>query len=275
MNWEETIQYIRQTPKYKNLVKEAYFHEDLTVNVSSFMQSEEFAATLAIISSYYPNPQLCRLVDVGAGNGIAAVSFALKGYNVVAVEPDPSATIGAGAIDWLKNHYGLSNLTVHSSYCEDLPFADASFDVAYCRQTMHHAYHLQDFLQNLFRILKPNGLLLTTRDHVLYNAKEKPLFLAKHPLHQYYGGENAFMLSEYKAAIQKAGFTIAKVLGPVDTVINYAPWNKAKISAMIKERVGLTITFQPILALAWWFIKQHLSKAPGRLYSFLLLKPGV
>lgn len=275
MNWEETIQYIRQTPKYKNLVKEAYFHEDLTVNVSSFMQSEEFAATLAIISSYYPHPQLCSLLDVGAGNGIAAVSFALKGYNVVAVEPDPSATIGAGAIDWLKNYYGLSNLTVHSSYCEDLHFEDASFDLAYCRQTMHHAYHLQDFLQNLFRILKPHGLLLTTRDHVLYNTKEKPLFLAKHPLHQYYGGENAFMLSEYKSAIQDAGFTMAKVFGPVDSVINYAPWNKAKISAMIKERIGLTVTFQPILSLAWWFIKQRLSKAPGRLYSFLLLKPGV
>jgi 2-polyprenyl-3-methyl-5-hydroxy-6-metoxy-1,4-benzoquinol methylase len=275
MTWEETIQYIRQQPAYSNLVQEAYFNADLTANVTAFMQSEEFVATLALIHQYYPDPQQCRLVDVGAGNGIAAVSFALAGFNVVAVEPDTSATIGAGAIIWLKEHYGLTNLTVHSSYCEDLHFAEASFDIAYCRQTMHHAYHLQDFLHNLFRILKPQGLLLTTRDHVLYHENEKPLFLAKHPLHRYYGGENAFLLEEYTNAMQTAGFKVATVLGPVDSVINYAPWSTAKIKAMIKERTGLAISIQPVLSLAWMYVKQHLSKAPGRLYSFLLIKPGV
>ncbi len=128
MTWEETIQMIRTKSEYSDLVDRAYFHEDLVLNVERFGKSEEYAETLNIIKEFVPEG--IKVLDIGSGNGISAVNFALKGYNVTSLEPDPSNTVGCGAIQQLKKHYGLDNLTVHSAYAEDMNFNEAS--IRYC-----------------------------------------------------------------------------------------------------------------------------------------------
>jgi ubiquinone/menaquinone biosynthesis C-methylase UbiE len=211
LNWEQTIQFIRTKPEYKDLVEKAYFEENLPLNVERFRQSEEFQETKQLLKQLTPNARF--LLDIGSGNGISAVSFALEGYDVVTVEPDPSNTIGAGAIRQLKAHYNLSNLEVYESFAEDIKFPGETFDIVYSRQCMHHAYDLARFVSEAFRVLKKSGIFITVRDHVVYDQKDKDLFLEAHPLHKFYGGENAFTLNEYEGALKKAGFTIEKRLG--------------------------------------------------------------
>lgn len=70
------------------------------------------------------------------------------------------------------------------------------FDVVFARQAMHHAYHLESFILAAYRVLNNKGILITIRDHVVETPKEKEIFLANHPLHKFYGGENAFSLLE-------------------------------------------------------------------------------
>ena len=100
MTWEETIIKIRKEDDYKILVEQAYLDENLELNVQRFSKSKEFEQTLMIIKSYQPNTS--SILDIGCGNGISAINLALKGYNVTAVEPDKSKTVGAGAIKELK-----------------------------------------------------------------------------------------------------------------------------------------------------------------------------
>ena len=96
MTWEETIISIRENEEFKDLVEKAYFDEDLELNVKRFESSEEFNETLKIINKYAPRAK--SILDIGCGNGISSINFALKNYHVAAVEPDSSNTVGAGAI---------------------------------------------------------------------------------------------------------------------------------------------------------------------------------
>lgn len=44
--------------------------------------------------------------------------------------------------------------------CENLPFADSSFDVVTCSMSFHHYPHPEKFFQSLRRVLRPGGRLI-------------------------------------------------------------------------------------------------------------------
>lgn len=284
MTWEETIKYIRQKPKYALLVEKAYFDEDLELNLSRFNNSKEYFETKKIIKKYAPTAQ--SLLDIGCGNGISAINFAKDGYKVTAVEPDSSTTIGAGAIKILKEKYDLSNVNIFEDYAENISFQDNIFDIVYIRQAMHHAKDLNSFIKEAVRVLKPNGLLLTVRDHVIYDQKDKEWFLNSHPLQKFYGGENAFKASEYKKAITNAGALIIKELKYYDSVINYFPstWEILKKEKTIriqkqkqklKKRIGLLskLPFMwQVYCLKSDFKPLDEKNVPGRMYSYIAIK---
>ena len=180
MNWEETIKFIRTKPEYALLVEKAYFDPDLMVNVNRFQSDVEFIETMQLLKQFAPGAK--NILDIGCGNGISTIAFALKGYELTAVEPDPSNTIGAGAIRELIKMNNLQNVKVYEDFAENIKFDSNSFDVVYVRQAMHHAYDLNKFIEECGRVLKPGGLLLTVRDHVVFNKQDKEWFLEIHPL---------------------------------------------------------------------------------------------
>jgi len=286
MNWHETIISIRENSEFKDLVRLAYFDENLKLNVERFGKSEEFKETLNIIKQHLPIAK--SILDIGAGNGISSVCFALKGYNVTAVEPDSSNTVGANAIRQLKQVYNLDNLVVHEKYAEEIGFEANSFDIVYVRQAMHHAYELKKFISECARVLKPNGILLTVRDHVIFDAKDKEWFLASHPLHKFYGGENAFTPKEYKDAMLEAGLRIIKEIKYYESVINYFPLTKEdkekqekavelNLRSSLKRRIGIIANLPIIfnlykqkLGIKDSFLNEKM--VPGRMYSYISKK---
>ena len=137
MTWEETIQFARATPQYKDLIEQSYLQEDLILNVKRFSGSDEFLETLKLINEYAPAAK--QIVDLGAGNGVASVSLALKGYEVIAVEPDDGKTVGCQAISIQKEKLNLFQLKVLKEYGESISLRDECCDVVYVRQAMHHA----------------------------------------------------------------------------------------------------------------------------------------
>jgi ubiquinone/menaquinone biosynthesis C-methylase UbiE len=287
MTWEETIKEIRKKPEFKDLVRLAYFEADLDLNIQRFAASDEFEETLRLIRQYQPKAK--TLVDIGSGNGISAVNFALKGYEVISIEPDKSETIGAGAIRILKEKHSLDNLTVYDAFAEDIQLPDSSYDVVYVRQAMHHTNDLQKFIKECVRVLKPDGLLLTIRDHIVFNEKDKEWFLKSHPLQSYYGGENAFSAEEYKLAMTNAGASVVKEFKYYDTIINYFPTTALeveklvalgndKLRSKIKKRIGILANFPFLIPLYKWFRKIDRNtilderKIPGRMYSYIAIK---
>jgi ubiquinone/menaquinone biosynthesis C-methylase UbiE len=287
MTWEETIRFIRTQTEFKNLVEKAYFDEDLHLNVERFKQSEEFIETLQLIRQYQPDAK--NILDIGSGNGISSVAFALEGYNVVTIEPDPSNTVGAGAIRTLKTYYNLTNLKVFEAFAEELQLENESFDIVYARQCMHHAYDLDKFVTEASRVTKKNGLFITIRDHVIFDIKDKEWFLENHPLQKYYGGENAFTSSEYKNAMKNAGLIIEKEIKYYDNVINFFPSSKEEILNMFQIKKSNAILHLKskigVLSRIPFLQKMYLNqigldtnsvyderKIPGRMYSYLAIK---
>ena len=92
MTWEETILKIREMPEFADLVKYAFYDKNLKLNVERFRGYEEYSETKKILREYC-NKTDAKILDIGAGNGIASVSFALDGYDVIALEPDQSETV--------------------------------------------------------------------------------------------------------------------------------------------------------------------------------------
>lgn len=285
MTWEETIQYIRIQPDYNKLVEQAYFEEDLPLNVERFKNSDEYKETLKLIHQYAPTAT--SVLDIGSGNGISSIAFALEGYKVTVSEPDSSDTIGANAVRKLKDHYRLPNITIYEDYAENIIFRDNSFDVVYARQVLHHANHLQNFVWQCSRVLKPGGILFTVRDHVIFNEDDKQWFLQSHPLQKFYGGENAFTSDEYKTAMTHAGLHVQKELKFYDSVINYYPLtdedlkrDKAQkasnLKMELKKKTGILANMPLALNLYKWKNRSSLlldeKNIPGRMYSYIAKK---
>lgn len=287
MTWEETIKHIRTLPEFYFLVEKAYFDENLPLNVERFKASEEYQETLRLLK--LNKPHATSILDIGSGNGISAIAFALDGYEVTVSEPDGSLTVGAGAIRLLKEHYGLTNIEIHEAYAENVNFGAKTFDVVYVRQAMHHANDLQQFIKNIVAYLKPTGMLFTVRDHVIYNEEDKALFLSEHPLQKFYGGENAFTVEEYTNAIENAGLTLNHVYKHFDNVINYFPLSNYEYFEKVKERERILrnqfsskVGILAHVSILFSLYKKRVGFSPasvfdetiipGRMYSFLATK---
>ncbi len=272
-SWEQAVLWLRAQPDQKELVLDAYYDDPLTSAADRYWQSEEWRA----IRDYLPATKGSAL-DVGAGRGIASFALAKDGFAVTALEPDRSPVVGSNAIRTLASASNLS-IDVVENVSEKLPFADHSFDVVFARAVLHHADDLFGACREFFRVLKPGGRIVAIREHVISNPNDLPIFLAQHPLHKLYGGENAHALSYYKTALEKAGLTLDHVIAPFDSVINYAPYDLHTLQMELAIRLsrGLPIIKQAITSIlafppTWALVRQALNlidRRPGRLYSFI------
>lgn len=281
MTWEQAVSWLRQQPDRRDLVRACYFDDPLPAAARRFAESAEWRAVRALLPGA-PG----RALDLGAGRGISSFALAVDGWRVTALEPDPSPLVGAGAIRELARQADL-DILVASEYSEDMPFADASFDLVHARQALHHARDLGRLCREAARVLKPGGMLVATREHVLTRREDLPAFLAAHPLHHLYGGENAFLLADYLDALAAAGLAVGRVLGPYDSVINYFPATEDQVDDLLRRQAAARLGGTAARAL---FSRRHapgrlllsrlranMSRAdqtPGRLYSFTAVKAG-
>jgi ubiquinone/menaquinone biosynthesis C-methylase UbiE len=271
---DEAIRSLRQDPRYADLVRDAYLGRDVADSFRRFEASDEFQAVCAILGDRLRG---ATILDLGAGTGIASLAFSIAGAgHVIAVDPDPSDEVGRGAMIRLGD---TSRFEVRDGVGESIPESDNSVDIVYCRQMLHHARDLNRVLVECQRVLKPGGLLLACREHVVDDRHQLAVFLASHPVHQLAGGENAFALSAYVEAIQQSGLVLERVIGPMDSVINAFPAVRTTTELQALPREKLVRRLGPLGRLAWRvpgvpsLVRAHLNRAvPGRMYSFVAHK---
>ena len=261
MNWEEAVRWLREQADQQALVRDCYFDDPLLKVASRYHSEAEWQAVKMLL----PCPPGSAL-DVGAGRGIASYALANDGWTVTALEPDPSDLVGAGAIRALAKETSMA-INIVERWGEQLPFSDASFDVIHARQVLHHAKDLPELCKELFRVLRPGGRLVATREHVISRPEDLPVFLDAHPLHRLYGGENAFSVRQYVRALQGAGFRMAKIFTPFETPINYFPMTYEHIQKAVADILHWPIPqyLPPVLIR----IVSRLLNTPGRLYTFV------
>lgn len=269
MTWEETILHIRKDKKYDELVRDAFLSSDLEDNVTRYSKSKEFAEILKLIRAHSKDNSRKKILDIGSGNGISVLAFANAGYDVFALEPDPSETVGAGAIRKLiSSKTSDTEIELIDSFAESIPLDDNSVDIVFTRQAMHHAADLDKFVKEATRVLKPDGIFFSVRDHVISTAEDLPVFLAEHPLHSYYGGENAFTTAQYENAMNKAGLKIVLTIKPHQSVINFSPIP----DEILRKKMGFLSQFSIFKKMALLYISIKDKNKPGRLFSYLAKK---
>jgi SAM-dependent methyltransferase len=277
LTWEEAVQWLRNQPEKGELVKFCYYDNPIESAAERFFQSEEWLELAHLLKAKKSG----RVLDIGAGRGISSYAFAKSGYEVTALEPNPSSLVGAESIRQLSSRTGV-NIEVIQDWGETLPFANNTFDIVYGRAVLHHAKDLKQLCKEAARVLKPGGYFLATREHIISRKDDLQKFLDSHPLHHLYGGENAYLLEEYTDAIRSSGLQIIRSFNPLESVINYFPMSKSQYQSQVKNslarRFGETLAsklamFEQVQSLYSWYMSRKLD-TPGRLYSFLAIKPS-
>lgn len=272
-SWEKAIEILRRDPEHQQLIFDAYLTSDLQDNCARFQASDEFREVMRLIRLYRPAAR--DLLDVAGGNGIATRAFALSGFAVTTVEPDPSSTVGRGAIRQALDSASVDAKIV-DAFGEDIPLPADSFDVVYVRQGLHHARDLRRMVGECFRLLRPGGLLIACREHVVDDhGPSLKTFLDSQVDHQLYGGENAFTLDEYRSAIQGSGFVLREEIPPYDSPINLHPNTPETLARKILSSKGgrvlrLFLRRDWVVGIGMWTLRR--SRRPGRAYSFVALK---
>ncbi|MBD2165776.1 class I SAM-dependent methyltransferase [Calothrix membranacea FACHB-236] len=275
LTWEEAVQFLREQADKQELVRDCYYDDPLEIAAERFSLSEEWLEVEYLLKKYIPG----KVLDIGAGRGISSYAFAKTGCTVTALEPDPSLLVGAGAIKSLVENTKLP-IEVSQDYGETLPFKDNTFDIVYGRAILHHAQDLKQLCREASRVLKHGGIFIATREHVISKKEDLQLFLESHSLHFLYGGEKAYLLSEYKQAIQETGFKLLRSIGPLESVINYAPITKAQfkdsvISALARRlgrELASPLAFSKIIQQIYGQYASSKMNIPGRHYSFMAIK---
>lgn len=135
-----------------------------TFAANDIQEHERFAKTssrkgielIEFIKSFDENlSERKNILDIGSGWGcFQAWQFAKRDYNVTAIDICPEFIFASENV--ARDCYFERIVTD----CTTLPFKDQSFDIIYCKETLHHINHPAILLDELWRVCSPNGLIL-------------------------------------------------------------------------------------------------------------------
>lgn len=196
------------------------------------------------------NPQPAwRVLDLATGAGHTAHALAPHVRALVATDLTQAMVAKARSLALEK---GLHNVWVAQADAEQLPLPAAHFDLVTCRLAAHHFTHVDRFLAEAARVLRPGGLL-TLVDNVvpgskLHGKKGRVQRAAgryvnaferlRDPSHQ-----QALSIHGWRDAFYAAGFTIQyeevtrKPLDFHDWVLrmDVSPADTVRLRAMLKQ----------------------------------------
>jgi len=258
----------------------AYIDADTAAAARRFSASEEFETTYRLLRSN-GLPRRGSVLDVGAGNGVASFALAARGHVVCAVEPCQGADYGTAAIDRVCLAAGL-RVGVVTGVGEHLPFARDSFDAVYLRQCLHHARDLVRMTAEAARVLRPGGVFLAVREHVVSDEGQLREFLVGSLMCQFGGEERAYRLADYLAALRRAGLRLERVVGPYDSIINLYPDSpeaarsraERRVAAVLGSDAARRLSSTSLFRATVPKVLNRAKRRPGRMYSFLARRPA-
>lgn len=140
--------------------------QELTIKSFEKQLSRKTAASaLNYLASEGVTVEAARVLDLGAGMGKLSVEAALRGGQLVAVEP------GDGLGKLIGERLAAENDGLHGAVVqaagEDLPFHDGCFDLVISLQVLEHVTDPYKVLQESFRVVKPGGFFYLTCENYL------------------------------------------------------------------------------------------------------------
>jgi 2-polyprenyl-3-methyl-5-hydroxy-6-metoxy-1,4-benzoquinol methylase len=117
--------------------------------------------------------------------------------------------IAADALDYARENHSAEGVELSQGGITEIPFSDASFDVAVCYETIEHVHYEETLvaLKELYRVLKPGGkLFISTPNRYFTFALQ--LMGMKNPFHFY-----EFRPRELRQVLENCGFEVQRSYG--------------------------------------------------------------
>ncbi|HEU5398481.1 MAG TPA: class I SAM-dependent methyltransferase [Gammaproteobacteria bacterium] len=173
-----------------------------------------------------PPPAAPVVLDIGCGQGKAfpALVKHLKPARLIGVDVDAE---GLAMAQVEGTRCGVP-VEVLESDCAALRLPDASVDLVFCHQTLHHVVRQEETLAEIFRVLKPGGRLLLAESTREYICSWVIRLLFRHPMHVQKSAEG------YLELVRRAGFRF----DPRNVSYPYLWWSRSADFGLL-ERFGL------------------------------------
>lgn len=157
-----------------------------------------------LLKGRYDNAK--KVLDVGCGSGRNLFYFLRNGYEVFGIDPNPRAVEEVKELSAaLAPNNPQGNFLVCSA--ENLPYADATFDLVICNAVLHFAKgeeHFGAMLRSIFRVLRPGGYFFARlASDIGIGTLVKPLGNSRYLLPD---GSERFLVNEQTLLKFTAGF---------------------------------------------------------------------
>ncbi len=181
LNQEVTKSFIRNYHTYSSWGYK-YLHSregslHLAMNYEGYFTPQGFYEQTRIIHQFLEAyPAHTQVLELGSGNGFNTIDLAKKNpqRHFTGLDLTPASLRTAR-----QKSAKLSNTRFTEGDFQQLPFGDESFDVVFEIEALSHANQPQKALQEAYRVLKPNGLLIAIDGFRYPNFEQQPTSIQK------------------------------------------------------------------------------------------------
>jgi len=186
------------------------------------------------------------VLDAGSGNGYFSWLAYRSGARVVAMNFEQSQV--EKARDFLIGYRKADRLRLTFEQCNlyDLDKEQRTFDEIICFEVLEHLRHDDQVVKQLFRILRPGGVLHVCCPHTLHPRHQAEVLDVNET-----GGHvrRGYTETDYRQLLEPVGFRIERVVGIGTPGVYHAD----KILRAIRNRMG-DMAALPLLPLALLFV---------------------
>lgn len=161
-----------------------------------FMMSGVFTRSLTLIDKFC-NRQKGKLLDIGCGYGFFLQMAKADGWDVYGIDLCQSAI----------KYANLQGFNVTDVSLFEKSYNDEEFDVVTMFYVLEHLRNPKQYLQEIFRILKPKGVLFVRLPHTTPIAKVLKALGIPNKLYDAPSHISDFSPVTIKRILQKSGFT--------------------------------------------------------------------
>lgn len=182
------------------------------------------------------------VLDIATGGGHTALALAPHVRHVVASDLTPAMLKAAEAFICEEN--GVENVSFELAEAEQLPFADASFDIVSCRIAPHHFTDVRAFCREVARVLRPAGRFVLM-DSLAPEDDELDAFINEVEWRRDTTHVRAYKLSEWREIVEAAGLEI-DVVEQIQRRYEYESWTaRSRMTEAAKDELAQLILTAP------------------------------
>ncbi len=119
-----------------------------------------------------------EVLEVGCGGGLIAYELAQREALIIGIDPSQNAL--EVAREKVRQSGLGQNAYFERSYAESLPYADGSFSVIVCLDTLEHVRDLSTTIREIARVLAPGGIFIFDTINRTFASRLALIWIGEH-----------------------------------------------------------------------------------------------